>query len=344
MGLWGASDATEDQPKHFTTEQKEDVVANEHGWTVKAGSTMTGNDNTSADPEILVFIRGLDNKLGVGDITGFDWNISEFDKSEGGTLSVTAHFNEAVTVTGTPQLTVTNDTNSNHTLSYASGSGTSALTFTLAIGAANAATDAEDVLSIAANAMALNSGTVKDTSGDSVSAFTATNEATTGGTTFPTATINHGNATYDTAAAVGAVTAGILTVDITTAGSGYTDAETATIDLGTGTDPTLTIDGTTCTGATIKTAGALTAITGVTGLTITGGSSSAANGRCSVTMKVVSCAVSTAGANYSSPPTVDVAATGLVQPAIEGTMVGRSAAITSSSAIGTAAGTITVTA
>ncbi len=344
MGLWGASDATEDQPKHFTTEQKEDVVANEHGWTVKAGSTMTGNDNTSADPEILVFIRGLDNKLGVGDITGFDWNISEFDKSEGGTLSVTAHFNEAVTVTGTPQLTVTNDTNSNHTLSYASGSGTSALTFTLAIGAANAATDADDVLSIAANAMALNSGTVKDTSGDSVSAFTATNEATTGGTTFPTATINHGNATYDTAAAVGAVTAGILTVDITTAGSGYTDAETATIDLGTGTDPTLTIDGTTCTGATIKTAGALTAITGVTGLTITGGSSSAANGRCSVTMKVVSCAVSTAGANYSSPPTVDVAATGLVQPAIEGTMVGRSAAITSSSAIGTAAGTITVTA
>ena len=344
MGLWGASDATEDQPKHFTTEQKEDVVANEHGWTVKAGSTMTGNDNTSADPEILVFIRGLDNKLGVGDITGFDWNISEFDKSEGGTLSVTAHFNEAVTVTGTPQLTVTNDTNSNHTLSYASGSGTSALTFTLAIGAANAATDADDVLSIAANAMALNSGTVKDTSGDSVSAITATNEATTGGTTFPTATINHGNATYDTAAAVGAVTAGILTVDITTAGSGYTDAETATIDLGTGTDPTLTIDGTTCTGATIKTAGALTAITGVTGLTITGGSSSAANGRCSVTMKVVSCAVSTAGANYSSPPTVDVAATGLVQPAIEGTMVGRSAAITSSSAIGTAAGTITVTA
>jgi len=344
MGLWGASDATEDQPKHFTTEQKEDVVANEHGWTVKAGSTMTGNDNTSADPEILVFIRGLDNKLGVGDITGFDWNITAFDKSEGGTLSVTAHFNEAQTVTGTPQLTVTNDTNSNHTLSYASGSGTSALTFTLAIGAANAATDAGDVLSIAANAMALNSGTVKDTSGDSVSAWTASNEATTGGTTFPTATINHGNATYDTAAAVGAVTAGILTVDITTAGSGYTDEETATIDLGTGTDPTLTIDGTTCTGATIKTAGALTAITGVTGLTITGGTSSAANGRCSVTMKVVSCAVSTAGANYSSPPTVDVAATGLVQPAIEATMVGRSAAITSSTAIGTAAGTITVSA
>ena len=343
MGLWGASDATEDQPKHFTTEQKEDIVANQHGWTVKAGSVLTGNDNTSADPEILVFIRGLDNKLGVGDITGFDWNITTFDKSAGGTLSVTVHFNEAQTVTGTPQLTVTNDTNSNHTLSYASGSGTSALTFTLAIAAANAATDADDVLSIAANAMSLNSGTVKDTSGDSVSAITAP-AATTGSSTFPTATIDNGNTTYDTTFAVGAVTAGIFSVTITTAGSGYTDEEDATVDLGTGTDPKLTIDGTTCTGAVIKTAGALTAITGVTGLTITGDSSSAANGRCTVTMSGVSCAVTTAGTNYSDAPTVALAGTGLVQGNATCTMAGRAAAITNSTAIGTAAGTITVVA
>ena len=343
MGLWGASDATEDQPKHFTTEQKEDIVANQHGWTVKAGSVLTGNDNTSADPEILVFIRGLDNKLGVGDITGFDWNITTFDKSAGGTLSVTVHFNEAQTVTGTPQLTVTNDTNSNHTLSYASGSGTSALTFTLAIGAANAATAADDVLSIAANCVSLNSGTIKDTSGDSVSAITAPT-ATTGATTFPTASEDHGNTTYDTAFAVGAVTAGIFSVTITTAGSGYTDEEDATIDLGTGTDPKLTIDGTTCTGATIKSAGSLTAITGVTGLTITGDSSSAANGRCSVTMSAISCAVTTAGANYSAAPTVALSGTGLVQGNATCTMAGRAATITSSTALGTAAGTITVTA
>ena len=31
----------------------------------------------------MLFVRGLDNKLGVGDIAGFDWNISEFDKSDG---------------------------------------------------------------------------------------------------------------------------------------------------------------------------------------------------------------------------------------------------------------------
>ena len=67
-------------------------------------------------------------------------------------------------VTGTPQLTVTNDTNSNHTLSYASGTGTNELVFTLAIGAANAATDADDVLSIAANCVALASGTITEMS------------------------------------------------------------------------------------------------------------------------------------------------------------------------------------
>ena len=343
MGLWGASDATEDQPKHFTTEEKEDIVANEHGWTVKAGSAMSGNDNTAADPEILVFIRGLDNKLGLGDITGMDWNISTFDKSAGGTLSVTVSFNEAVTVTGTPQLTVTNDTNSNHTLSYASGSGTNALTFTLVIAAANAATDADDVLSIAANAMSLNSGTILDTSGDSVSAITAP-EATVGSTTLPTVAINNGNATFATTAAVGAVTAKLFSFAVTTAGTGYTDGEDATIDLGTGTDPVLTIDGTTVTGAVIKTPGALTAITGATGLVVTGDSSGANDGRVSVTISVLSCAVTTAGTNYSGPPTFEFAGTGLVQSPAIGTMVGRASTITNVAGIGAAAGTITVVA
>lgn len=343
MGLWGASDATEDQPKHFTTEEKEDIVANEHGWTVKAGSAMSGNDNTAADPEILVFIRGLDNKLGLGDITGMDWNISTFDKSAGGTLSVTVSFNEAVTVTGTPQLTVVNDTNSNHTLSYASGSGTNALTFTLVIAAANAATDADDVLSIAANAMSLNSGTILDTSGDSVSAITAP-EATVGSTTLPTVAINNGNATFATTAAVGAVTAKLFSFAVTTAGTGYTDGEDATIDLGTGTDPVLTIDGTTVTGAVIKTPGALTAITGATGLVVTGDSSGANDGRVSVTISVLSCAVTTAGTNYSGPPTFEFAGTGLVQSPAIGTMVGRASTITNVAGIGAAAGTITVVA
>ena len=162
MSLWGATDADESKPKNLTTAEKKEVFANASGWVREAGSVLSGNGNTSATPEVLVAIGGLTTALGTADITSIDFNITAFDKSDGGTLSVTARFNEAVDVTGTPQLTVTNDTNSNHTLSYASGTGTNELVFTLAIGAANAATDADDVLSIGANAMALNGGTVKD--------------------------------------------------------------------------------------------------------------------------------------------------------------------------------------
>ena len=87
-------------------------------------------------------------------------------------------FNEPVDVTGTPQLTVVNDSRANHTLSYASGSGTNELVFSLTIAAANASTSAGDVLSIGTNAMALNGGTVKD-AGKS-NAATITNVASIG--------------------------------------------------------------------------------------------------------------------------------------------------------------------
>ena len=81
-------------------------------------------------------------------------------------------FNEEVTVTGTPQLTVVNDTNANHTLSYASGSGSNELVFSLTIAAGNAATDADDVLSIGANAVSLNGGTIKDKGTNTASTIT----------------------------------------------------------------------------------------------------------------------------------------------------------------------------
>ena len=162
MPLWGATDSDESKPKHLTTAQKKEVFANASGWVVEAGSTQSGNGNTSADPEILVAIGGLASSIGAADITEIEFITTAFDKSDGGTLQVRVRFNEAVDVSGTPQLTVVNDTNSNHTLSYASGTGTNELVFSVTIAAGNAATDADDVLSIGANAMSLNSGTVKD--------------------------------------------------------------------------------------------------------------------------------------------------------------------------------------
>ena len=171
MPLWGAVEGSESLPKFLTTAQQKDVFANQSGWVVEAGSAMTGNGNTSADPEILVAIgnlAGLSGTTGLGEATiaTANWDITTFDKSAGGTLSVTVRYNEIVNVAvSNPTIIVTNDTNSNHTLTYASGTGTHELTFTLVIAAANAATDADDVLSIAAQSIVLaSSSTIKDTS------------------------------------------------------------------------------------------------------------------------------------------------------------------------------------
>ena len=171
MPLWGATDADESKPKHLTTAQKKEVYAAAGGWTIEAGSTMTGNGNTSATPEILVAIGSLTTAIGSADITEIEWITTAADKSDGFTLSVRARFNEAVDVdtgSGTPYLAVTNGNQGSgtgrgpHNLAYASGTGTNELVFSLAIAAANAATNADDVLVIGANAMNLNSGTIKD--------------------------------------------------------------------------------------------------------------------------------------------------------------------------------------
>ena len=172
MGLWGATDSDESKPKNLTTAEKKEVFASAKGWVREAGSTLSGNGNANADPEVLVALRGLAVKVGAADITEIEFVSTAFDKSEGGTLSVRVRFNEAVDVTGTPQLTVVNDQRTNHTLSYASGTGTNELVFSLVIAAANAATNAGDELSIGANAMALNGGTVKDKGTTTVSTIT----------------------------------------------------------------------------------------------------------------------------------------------------------------------------
>ena len=172
MSLWGATDSDESKPKNLTAAEKLEVSASSKGWVREAGSRLSGNGNTSAQPEVLVAMRNLAVKLGSADITEIEFISTAFDKSDGGTLSVRVRFNEAVDVTGTPQLTVVNDQRANHTLSYVSGTGTNELLFTLAIGAANAATNADDVLSIGANAMALNGGTVKDAGTATVSTIT----------------------------------------------------------------------------------------------------------------------------------------------------------------------------
>ena len=75
MSLWGATDSDESKPKNLTTAEKKEVFASTKGWVREAGSILSGNDNTSATPEVLVALRGLATKLGVADITSIDFNI-----------------------------------------------------------------------------------------------------------------------------------------------------------------------------------------------------------------------------------------------------------------------------
>ena len=172
MPLWGNSDADESKPKNLTTAEKKEVYATASGWVREAGSALSGNNNTSATPELLVAISALSTNLGAADVTEVEWITTAADKSAGFTLSVRVRYNEAVTVTGSPTLAVTNGNQGSgsgrgpHTLVYASGTGTNELVFSLAIAAANAATNADDVLTIGAQNIAKPGGaTIKDATG-----------------------------------------------------------------------------------------------------------------------------------------------------------------------------------
>ena len=178
MSLWGATDSDESKPKNLTTAEKLEVSASSKGWIREAGSILSGNDNASATPEVLVALRGLAVKLGAADITEITFVTAAFDKSAGGNIDVLVRFNEAVDITGTPRISITNGNQGTgsgrgpHLANYLSGTGSNEITFRCTIAAANAATNAGDVLVIGANAMALNGGTVKDAGTTTVSTIT----------------------------------------------------------------------------------------------------------------------------------------------------------------------------
>jgi uncharacterized repeat protein (TIGR02059 family) len=80
----------------------------------------------------------------------------------GDTVSVQVNFSEAVTVTGTPQLTLANG-GAGRVVNYASGSGTNALTFTYTVQAGDTSADLDYA---STTALTLNGGTIKDVAGN----------------------------------------------------------------------------------------------------------------------------------------------------------------------------------
>ena len=167
MSLWG----NDIKPKNLTDAEKKEVFATAKGWVREAGSVLSGNGNTSADPEVLVAIGGLATNMGNANITEIEFITTSFDKSDGGNIDVRVRFNEPVDVItsgGTPFVAITNGNEGTgsgrgpHNAAYLSGTGTNELVFRITIGAANSATNADDVLTIGTNAANLNSGTIRD--------------------------------------------------------------------------------------------------------------------------------------------------------------------------------------
>ena len=97
---------------------KESVTASNSGWIMKPGSPATGNDNTAAQPEVLVCVRQLKDSIDVptapqltigntSDKTKFFPDGDTFTgaaSSSLGDVTVYVYFNEPINVTGTPQL------------------------------------------------------------------------------------------------------------------------------------------------------------------------------------------------------------------------------------------------
>ena len=171
--LWGATDSDESKPKNFTTAEKRDIYANNSGWVRVAGTEKSGNDNTSADPEVLVAIGELATSLGQATISSARFLTSEVDASAGGTLAVAVEFNEQVTVaTAAPLMVVTNSragggSAANFTLTM-DGSlpvTNDTLTFSTTLTGGDGKQVADDVLSIGAQTIDVNGGTVVDTIG-----------------------------------------------------------------------------------------------------------------------------------------------------------------------------------
>jgi len=169
MPLWGTThDSATNKPKWAPTDEnsdysKGDIYATNSGWVQQAGTAASGNDRTTADPEVLVAIGGLAGisaATGLKTATATSMRFVQASYAEGSrTMTVEVTWDEAITVTGTPQLVVANSARADHTLSYtATGSTANRKRFT----AASQTVVEDDVLTIGGANVTLNGGTLKD--------------------------------------------------------------------------------------------------------------------------------------------------------------------------------------
>jgi len=104
MSLWGKSTSVESRPKWLggdgsqgASGAKEDAFANTAGWALRAGTAASGNDNASAQVELLAAVSGLSTTLGVANILSADFVAGEYARAE--TFDIVLTYDEAITVT-----------------------------------------------------------------------------------------------------------------------------------------------------------------------------------------------------------------------------------------------------
>ena len=180
MSSWGKAHASaSNKPKFAPVDEnapdnRGDIYATNQGWVRAAGTIGSGNDNPNAQPEVLVAIGGLAGtsattglrtptitrtRFVVGTTANTDFTANDANAQ----IDVEITFDEQVTVTGTPQLTVTNNDASgggygNLTLNYVSGDSTANQ---LRFRVTSAGIGNTDVLTV--STLALNGGTINDT-------------------------------------------------------------------------------------------------------------------------------------------------------------------------------------
>ena len=182
MGLWGTAHASaSNKPKDKPTDENSDykkqtVYATNQGWVRQAGTPANGNDNTSAQPEVLVAIGDLAGSSSTTGLRAPTVTSMRFVKGTTATTDLTAAdstarilveitYDEAVTVVGSPQVVVANNNASgggfgNYTLTYtATGSTANRIRFE----ATSQSLGNTDVLTLGGSNISLNSGTISDT-------------------------------------------------------------------------------------------------------------------------------------------------------------------------------------
>ena len=107
MGLWSNTAAAASRPKNYSEDGNasgnngalKDIVTNEGGWALAPGLAASGNDNTDANPEILIAISGLQGGVigGTVNVRSIGWTDGAY--ADGATFDITVNFEEPVDIT-----------------------------------------------------------------------------------------------------------------------------------------------------------------------------------------------------------------------------------------------------